>query len=301
MSISEFGFVANWSPYLFVILALLTAGYFYITGPGRHRFTVSEPVTSSERSYFVGSMLLLYIVKGSPVDLIGHILFSVHMAQMAILLLLIPILLMKGIPWWIWETLLSKPLFAKPFNFVTKPLLALVVFSGFFSFYHIPLIFDQIKMNEILHPVVTFALFLSAIFMWWSVVDVTKNQQTLHGLKKIGFIIGSAVLITPACALIIFASDPMYATYTDADAWQKAMELCVPASTLSQLSLSGPELFTSMSAHEDQQLGGIIMKIIQELIYAVLLSRVFFAWYRNEQDRADEITEQAIRDLQTRV
>ena len=32
-------------------------------------------------------MVILYIVKGSPVDLLGHILFSVHMVQMALLLL----------------------------------------------------------------------------------------------------------------------------------------------------------------------------------------------------------------------
>lgn len=191
--------------------------------------------------------------------------------------------------------------FARLFNFVTKPLLALIVFSAFFSIYHIPMVLDQIKMSEALHTAVTFALFLTAFFMWWSVIDVTRNQKTLHGLKKIGFIIGSAVLITPACALIIFASNPMYATYTDADAWLKAMELCVPSETLSGLSLSGPELFSAMSAIEDQQLGGIIMKIIQELIYAVLLSSVFFDWYKNEQENADEITEQALRDLQTKA
>lgn len=301
MSLSTFGFVANWSPYLIYILLLVVIGYFYLIGSGRSLFKESEPVGRKEKAYFLSGILLLYIVKGSPMDLLGHIMFSVHMAQMAILLLLIPILLMKGIPWWVWEGMFRNQTFARLFNFVTKPLLALIVFSAFFSIYHIPMVLDQIKMNEALHTAVTFALFLTAFFMWWSVIDVTRNQKTLHGLKKIGFIIGSAVLITPACALIIFASNPMYATYTDADAWLKAMELCVPAETLSGLTLSGPELFSAMSAIEDQQLGGIIMKIIQELIYAVLLSSVFFAWYKNEQENADEITEQALRDLQSKA
>lgn len=306
MSLSIFGFQANWSPMLFLFLLLLTLLYFYITVKRRSSFQVSEPLEKSHVIYFVTAIVLLYILKGSPVDILGHILFSVHMAQMAFLLLLIPILIMKGIPWWIWDALLRKPTINRIIQFVTKPLLALVVFSGFFSFYHIPLILDQIKMSEWIHSSVTFLLFLSAFFMWWSVIDVSKNQKNLHGLKKIGFIIASAVLITPACALIIFASDPMYATYADGDAWLKAMELCVPASTLSTISLSGislsgPEMFTGMSTIEDQQLGGIIMKIIQELIYAVLLSSVFFAWYRNEQENADEITQQAVRDLQAKV
>lgn len=306
MSLSTFGFVANWSPYLIYMLILVLTAYFYIVGSGRSHFKDSEPVSGKEKAFFISGIVLLYIVKGSPVDMLGHILFSVHMTQMAILLLLIPILLMKGIPWWIWEATLRNKVFASIFNFLTKPLLALIVFSGLFSIYHIPLIFDQIKMNEWIHTAVTIILFLSAFFMWWSVIDVTKNQKTLHGLKKIGFIIASAILITPACALIIFATNPMYVTYSDSDAWLKAMELCVPDDKLTTIqesgfTLSGPEMFTGMSTIEDQQLGGIIMKIIQELIYAVLLASVFFAWYRNEQERADEITEQAMRDLQAKA
>lgn len=306
MSLSIFGFQANWSPYFLISLLVITALYFYVTIKKRDAFKDSEPLTRSQAGYFITGMVLLYIIKGSPVDILGHILFAVHMAQMAFLLLLVPILLMKGIPWWIWEAILRKPAIRKPLNFLTKPLLSLIGFSMFFSFYHIPLIHDSIKMNELIHAAVTSLLFLSAFLMWWSVIDVTKNQKTLHGLKKIGFIFGSAILITPACALIIFASEPMYATYNESDAWLKSMELCVPAATLetidqSGITLSGPELFTGMSTVEDQQLGGIIMKIIQELIYAVLLASVFFAWFRNEQERADEITEQALRNLQAKA
>jgi putative membrane protein len=90
----------------------------------------------------------------------------------------------------------------------------------------------------------------------------------------------------------------MYDTYSNGDAWLKAMELCVPSSTLSGLTLSGPELFSNMPIMEDQQLGGIIMKIIQEIIYGVILAIVFFQWYRSEQENADEITQQALLDRQ---
>ena len=48
-------------------------------------------------------MVILYILKGSPVDLLGHILFSVHMVQMAILLLVVAPFLIMGIPNWMWK------------------------------------------------------------------------------------------------------------------------------------------------------------------------------------------------------
>ena len=247
MPISIFGFQALWSPIMIGVIVFLTILYFLITVKWRNDFKVSEPLKKKEAAYFLIGIVLLYIVKGSPVDLMAHIMFSFHMVQMALLLLLVPPLLMKGIPWWVWKVVIELPVVRKVFPILTKPLLALIVFSGLFSIYHIPLLFDTIKLDEGLHGTYTFILFISAVFMWWSIIDIEEVTQRLHGLKKIGFIIGSAVLITPACALIIFTGTPLYDTYTNPDVWLKAMELCVPASTLAGLSLSGPELFSNMT------------------------------------------------------
>ncbi|SFQ21147.1 putative membrane protein [Psychrobacillus psychrotolerans] len=301
MPISIFGFQALWSPIMIGVIVFLTILYFLITVKWRNDFKVSEPLKKKEAAYFLIGIVLLYIVKGSPVDLMAHIMFSFHMVQMALLLLLVPPLLMKGIPWWVWKVVIELPVVRKIFPILTKPLLALIVFSGLFSIYHIPLLFDTIKLDEGLHGTYTFILFISAVFMWWSIIDIDEVTQRLHGLKKIGFIIGSAVLITPACALIIFTGTPLYDTYTNPDVWLKAMELCVPASTLAGLSLSGPELFSNMSPIDDQQLGGILMKIVQEIIYAAFLMSIFFKWYKNEQDNADEITQKALDDLKVQA
>lgn len=298
MPLSIFGFQALWSPF-FLLLTLVVIGlYFYITSKKQHWFEETQPVTKKEITAFVSAMLLLYAVKGSPIDLMSHILFSMHMTQMALLLMLVPPLLIVGIPTWVWRKIINNRFIKPIFRFLTKPLLALIVFSGLFSIYHIPLILDNIKQNELYHSVFNLFLFISAVLLWWPIMNKLKGEHQVHGLSKIGYIIGSAILITPACALIIFASQPMYATYSNGDAWLKAMELCVPTSTLSGLTLSGPELFTNMPVMEDQQLGGVIMKIIQEIIYGVVLAIVFFQWYRSEQDNAEEITQKALQDRQ---
>jgi putative membrane protein len=298
MPLNIFGFQALWSPYLLVFTLLTIGVYFFITTKRRNRFENSQPLTIKEASAFVSALILFYVIKGSPVDLLGHILFSVHMVQMAILLMLIPVLFIAGIPTWIWRKILTVKFIHSIFRFFTKPILALIVFSALFSVYHLPVVLDTIKLDEWLHSLVTFILFVSAIFLWWPIANKLEGEHQVHGLKKIGYIIGSAILITPACALIIFASTPMYATYSNGDAWLKAMELCVPSSTLSTLSLSGPELFTNMPPLEDQQLGGVVMKIIQEVIYGVFLAMIFFQWYKSEQDNADEITQKALDDRQ---
>lgn len=301
MPLSIFGFQALWSPYFILVIVFLTVVYFLTTMKWRKAFKTSEPLKKSEAISFVLAMVSLYIIKGSPIDLMAHIMFTYHMVQMAFLLLFIPLLIIKGVPWWIWKVVVEVPLVKKFFNVLTKPVIAALVFTGLFSFYHLPVILDFIKMNEILHGAYTFILFLSAILMYWPLVNTVPGQAELKGLYKVGYIIANAVLITPACGLIIFADNPMYATYTEGEAWLKAMELCVPIETLAGLSLTGPQLFTNMTSIEDQQLGGVLMKIIQEIIFGVLLASVFMKWYRSEQKNPDEITEKALKEHQARL
>ncbi|KXH80094.1 cytochrome c oxidase assembly factor CtaG [Sporosarcina sp. HYO08] len=301
MPLSIFGFRALWSPYFLLSIVLLCVLYFLFTMKWRHRFVGSEPVTRKQISYFIASMIVLYIVKGSPVDLLGHILFSVHMAQMAILLLMSAPFLIIGIPNWMWRKVLDISILNWIIRLFTKPVISLLVFALMFSMYHHPFVLDQVKLNIVLHAFFTITLFISALFLWWPIVNTLEGQPRLHGLKKIGYVILSAILITPACSLIIFVDVPVYETYSSGEAWLKAMALCVPASTLSGLSglgISGPELFTNMPTLYDQQLGGILMKVIQEVIYVVVIGKIFIAWYRHERENADEITKRDLLERQ---
>ncbi|CRK80617.1 cytochrome c oxidase assembly factor CtaG [Neobacillus massiliamazoniensis] len=284
LSLDIFGFEALWSPYFLLILIGLTAGYFVLTTKYRSLFPDSEPLTKKQIFLFILSMVLIYIIKGSPIDLMAHLMFYVHMIQMASLVLIVPPIFIVAVPTWVWRKIFY-------FGFFTKPLIALILFNGLFSLYHVPMIFDHVMQNTWLHAGFSILLFILAIFMWWPLVNLLPEQQTLNGLKKVGYIFADGILLTPACALIIFASDPMYATYSDPNAWGQAMSLCVGSSTFSSLKLSGPELFSSMSLIHDQQLGGVLMKIIQELIYGIMLGKVFFEWYRKDQAESEQMNQ----------
>ena len=282
MNIQMFGFEALWSPFLLVSTLVVILAYFYVT-----YFKAREMFNKREGLYFTGGMILFYIIKGSPIDLLGHLSFSVHMVQMAVLFLVIPPLLLLGIPKWIYR----KFVFKKWFIVISNPLFTLIFFNGVFSFYHVPSIFDVVKVNMVLHTLFTAILFVSSLFMWWHLVNRVEGSVQLSGLKKIGYIFANGILITPACALIIFAKAPMYDTYADPAIWAEALKLCVPAGTLAGLNLSGPEMFISMPVLEDQQTGGVIMKIIQEIVYGIFLATTFFAWFRDDSKKADDATE----------
>lgn len=289
MSFDIFGFRALWSPYYFLVIFLITVLYFLIIGPWRSRFIGSAPVVMKQRILFVLGMLGLYISKGSPVDLLGHIMFSAHMTQMAILYLVVPPLLILGIPDWLWKAIIVRPIIKPVLKLFTHPIIALIVFNGVFSCYHIPLIFDFVKTNPLYHAAMTTIIFIAAIFMWLPLLnDTLPKWQSLSGIKKIGYIFANGVLLTPACGLIIFATDPLYATYSEPQAWINALSLCVPIDMLNGLNLTGPDMFNILPLVEDQQLGGILMKIIQELVYGSILAYVFFQWASKERQK-DEL------------
>ncbi|WP_442599366.1 cytochrome c oxidase assembly factor CtaG [Neobacillus sp. D3-1R] len=268
-------------------LIVITILFFLVTHFKRDLFKGSEPLKRSEGVLFITAMITLYLTKGGPLDLMGHLMFYAHMIQMAVLYLVIPPILIVAIPNWIWRKVLNLTFIKPIFTFFTKPLIAIILFNGLFSFYHIPLIFDAIKMNMWSHAGYTVFLFIFAIFMWWPLMNRLPEYQSIGGLMKVGYIFGNGILLTPACGLIIFADNPMYATYSDPSAWMQALSLCVPGATLASLNLSGPEVFNSMSLLEDQRLGGVIMKIIQEIVYGVVLAQTFFSWYRKEQEESD--------------
>ncbi|WP_307894263.1 cytochrome c oxidase assembly factor CtaG [Bacillus swezeyi] len=284
-SLEIFGFRALWSPYFLGAVLFIIGLYFFLI----KRFgSEGERASRKEISLFLSAMILLYVSKGSPLDLLGHILFSAHMAQMAILYLMVPPLIILGVPAWLWKKLIFRPIVKPLFRFFTKPLIAIIVFNGLFSMYHIPLVFDFVKTDAVYHAVITVLIFIAGFFMWWPLIHRIEELPQMNGLLKMGYIMADGILLTPACALIMFSNTALYSTYSDPSAWVEAMKLCVPLDMLSGMSLTGPEMFSSMPVLEDQQLGAIVMKIIQEIVYGTFLAIIFFSWAKKERAKDEE-------------
>ncbi|HIW11777.1 MAG TPA: cytochrome c oxidase assembly factor CtaG [Candidatus Salinicoccus stercoripullorum] len=300
-SISIFGFVANWSPYFFLFTAFLTVLYFLLTKKWYRNFENGRPLRVKEGLVFVTSMVLLYIMYGAPVDILSHILFSFHMLQMAVVFLLIAPLMFYAIPEYLWKAFVNLPVARQIFKITKKPLVTLILFNGVFSIYHLPVVLDFLKQSGALHSAFNVLLFLLALLMFYPVFNkVEPKENHMGGLFKMLYVFGIGALLTPACGLIIFAGTPLYETYTDGDAWLSAMELCVPSGVLDGLKgqglISGPEYFTNTTPIMDQQTGGIIMKVLQEVFFGFMLGFIFFNWFREERMDEEETTRRSVEN-----
>lgn len=291
LGLEYFDFADVWSPVFLAVILLMLGGYIVLIGPGAERWGSGEPTPAFRKALFILGLFLLYLAQGGPIELLGHIMFSFHMISMALSYLVAPPLLMFGLPSWIWrrvvDLLSATPL--RKLRFMVHPVVAAVVFNGLFSFYHLPVVHDYVMLHFGIHRLYYIVLFVAAVLMWWTLASPLPEKAGVQGLKKLGFIFLNMVLLTPACGLIIFAKEPLYATYSDPAIWSQAMGYCVsgdPSMLLSQFG--GPEFFGYLAPDIDQQVGGILMKFIQEIIFASMLAYVFVQWYKQENRESAE-------------
>lgn len=267
-------FLTLWRPDIFLLTVVMGIVYFYLVGPGRKHFADSSPVSPGKKAWMITALVIFYLGQGSPLGYYGHsFLFSAHMLQMSLVYLVFPPLVYLAIPDWMTKQILSLNGVKKWLRPITHPIITLLVFNILFSFYHLPLIFDFMMGHHTLHTLYHVVLIMTAFLMWFPVFIMDRYWCRISELKKLIYIFANGVLLTPACALIIFAGTEVYTVYSGA-----------------------PQLFSFLPPVDDQQTGGVIMKIMQEFVYGLMLAYVFFRWYNMEKKKEKEQEEQGLNE-----
>jgi len=148
---------------------------------------------------------------------------------------------------------------------------AFLVFTGMFSIWHIPALYNLSVTNHGIH-ILEHVLFMSAaVLMWWPVTSTMPELPRLsYPLQIIYFFllsIAQLILFAP----IAFAREPIYEWYAAA-----------------------PRIW-SVSAVSDQQIGAIIMKMGGGGLFMVLIIITFFKWFNSEEKTRTEVSK--TRDL----
>ncbi|OXM13531.1 cytochrome c oxidase assembly factor CtaG [Paenibacillus herberti] len=288
LGLEYFDFKALWSPWMLFAMLAIIIGYFYLIGPWREQhYPMEKRPGFWQQVMTVSGIVLLYMAQGGPMNLLGHMMFSFHMANMSISYLIAPPLIIMGIPAYAWRSAF-RARFWKRLSPVMNPIFTLVLFNVLFSFYHLPNVQDYVMTRYWLHEGFNLLLLIAAMIMWWQITCPVPEWTRLNGLRKMAYVFASGVLLTPACALIIFADESLYAVYNNPVVWAQAMSYCVSGDTAWLLQkFEGPMFFNLFSAKEDQQIGGILMKLVQEIMYGCILVFIFRQWYSQENAEND--------------
>lgn len=235
-------------------------------------------IARADAARFAAGWLALCAALLSPIDTLAAALFSVHMVQHELLMVVAAPLLVLARPLEAWTWAL-RPAWRKALAGVarfgplraawracTEPIGAWTLHAVALWAWHVPVLFNAALANEAVHVAQHSCFFISALFFWWSAFA----RGAWHGGASVAALFTTMMHTSALGALLTFAPTPWYAHYSGASAF-------------------------GLSALEDQQLGGLVMWVPGGLAYLIGGLAIAAAWLR--EPRARTQTLQKLRSI----
>lgn len=256
----------SWSPDPGVAFGVTAAAWFYFRRAGGRPDDGVEPISRARRISFAAGLATVVLALMSPIGVLADdYLLSVHMLQHILLTIAVPILLLLGIPAWMYDPV--RQAFGGKlwvvWRVLTMPVLAFVLFQLPYSVYHVPFAYDLSLQYLPVHIAAHGFLIFAAILSWWPVLAPSQELGKAAPAIAMIYLFVQTLPGQIVGALITYADHVLYPSY-----------------------LSAGRVF-GMSAAIDQQVGGLIMWIGTSSIYLAAVAIVFFRWAGRE-DRAHQ-------------
>jgi putative membrane protein len=270
-----------WHPHPSVWLVLGGIWVAYLIAVRRHRTVAGEPPDRRRRTtLFSIGMACLWLGADWPVhDLAEGYLYSVHMAQHLLFTLVAAPLLIAGMPGWMWRDILRPRWLFLAFRFLTRPIVALILFNGLLLFTHWPEIVEASVRSELTHFTLHVLLFGSAIVMWWPVMSPLVELPALTPPAQMMYLFAQSLAPTIPASFLTFGHTVLYPVYG-----------------------TFPRIW-GISALNDQLIAGLLMKLVGGFILWGFVATIFFRWYaREERDGWDALALRHVeRELRSKV
>jgi putative membrane protein len=224
---------------------------------------------------YAAGLLALWIALLSPLERLSAVLFSAHMGQHEILMLIAAPLVIMGRPlfaaaWALPESarrsttaMVQRPAFRGVWHALTHPVVVLVLHGAALWIWHIPGLFEHALAHEQVHAVQHLSFFVTAALFWWSLI---------HGrYGRVGY--GAAVFFVFATAM---HSGLLGAMLTF------SQQLWYPTHEARTRAAGGDPL-------ADQQLAGLLMWIPAGVLLTVLGLALLSAWLGEAERRASRL------------
>ena len=250
-------------PDVLLLCLLLEGSYLYAVRRLRLRISDAGRVKRSQVLAFSLGVLVLYLAAGSPLhDLADKYLISAHMLQHLLFALVAAPLLLAGTPAWLWQALLRQPGVMPVARVLTHPLVALAIFNLALLLLHLPSTVDLQLRQHAFHLFVHAVLLGSGLLMWWPILSPLPELPRLSYPLQMGYLFVQSLLPTVMASFITFSDRVVYPFYAEA-----------------------PRIW-GISLISDQQIAGLIMKLLGSFILWSFIAVAFFKWYEREEAEA---------------
>jgi putative copper resistance protein D len=254
-------------------IPLLLAAGAYLWAVGRvDALHPSNRVPRSRTVAFLGGIVAIEIALQSGIEAYDTTLFSVHMVQHVLLMMVAAPLLVLGAPITLLLRVASHEqrlryilpvLHSRVVRAISHPVVAWLVFAGVMWGTHFSAIFNESLENPLLHDLEHLLFLGAALLFWWPALGVDPTPWRMAYPARILYLFLQMPQNTFLALAIFSASAPLYPHYaTLVRTW-------------------GP---TPLA---DQQAAGAIMWVAGDLIFLVAILGVVLAWMRDEERREE--------------
>jgi len=227
-----------------------------------------RPVPLVRSVAFLGGLFAIAVALMSGIERYDTTLFSIHMVQHLLLLLVaaplialsapITQLLRGATPWartrWILPILHSTPM-----TVLTHPIVAWLAFTLVLWGSHLSPLFDVALENQGVHQLEHAAYLIVGLLFWWPVIGLDPSPRRMGYPTRSLYVLSQMPLNSFLAMFIVFAAAPLYPHYA---------------------SNGSPYGITALA---DQQLAGAIMWLAGDIVFIAAVLAVVAAWMRHEE------------------
>jgi putative membrane protein len=261
----------EWEPVTIGLLAASAVLYAAGTRAVWRRAGVGRGIRRWQAVSFAAGLLSLVVALLSPVVWLSTVMFSIHMTQHEILMLVSAPLLVFGHPlfamlwalprrtreaWGAWS---QTAIVACSWRAVTGPLAVFVAHALALWLWHTPRLYEAALHSEAIHAVEHLSFVVTAALFWWAMVHGRYGRMG-YGIAVL-YIFLTAIHSSVLGALMTVTPDVLYPDYIASGApWH-------------------------VNAIEDQQLAGLLMWVPSGLVFIIFGLALFAAWLGESDKR----------------
>jgi putative membrane protein len=255
----------SWEPT--VVLTLVVVAAVYARGSKALRRSHARGALNHDVMFYAG-LATIFVALIAPLDAMAEALFSAHMAQHLLLVVVAPLLIVAsrpgvrfalGVPAG-WRRVWNKVRPHRVVLLARNPVLVWCLHAAALWIWHLPELYDAAARNELVHALEHASFFGTAVLFWNVVID--DSRRAPGHAPRILFVFTTALQSGGLGALLTFAGDVLYRAHlSTAHDW-------------------------GLTALEDQQLAGALMWIPPWFVYFIAMAMLFVKWMRAVERRS---------------
>ncbi|HEY7072404.1 MAG TPA: cytochrome c oxidase assembly protein [Acidimicrobiales bacterium] len=253
-----------WRPDPLVVVALVLAAVGYRRGVVALRARARPGPRRGEVAAFTAGLVAVAVALASPLEGAAGALFSAHMLQHLLLVLVAAPLLAAGRPALAigaafpattrraWRRQAARPAARRATDVVLHPVVVWALGTVTLWAWHLPVLYDAAVRHDLLHAVEHASLLGTALLLWTVVWG--RGPRPAATPTAVGLLFATALASAALGAVLTLAGTPLYDVHaTTTAAW-------------------------GLSPLEDQQLAGATMWVPAGLVYMAVMAGLLGSW-----------------------